>query len=228
MKKTVLILITLVSASISSVLAQKPAVVTTKKPGWHKIGEVTASFKNDNESIIVLGADEFTAVKLKVTDAPIHIQRAQVFYESGDMEEIEVSTDLQKGAETSAFNLKYPGKDINKVSFAYRTIANSKGEKAHLELLGLKGDLPKQDDAYRNDKGETRSETIGRKSEQWGNDVSEAAAKTMATITDQRHASKVGPHDETIFIDNYGKFYYINNEGNKVFVSNEQLKDKKK
>jgi hypothetical protein len=244
------VLLAIGSACINVAFAQKPAVVTTNEPGWHKIGDITASFKNQTESIVVLGADEFTAIKLKVTDAPIHISRLQVFYESGDMEEIEVASELQKGSETRTVNLKYPGKDINKIQFAYRTVANNKGDKAEVELYGLKTNQPMGDDAYRNDKGETPGDRIENKTEEAnnevredadktgdyvkdksndaGNGISEAAAKVMASITDQRYADKVGPHNETIFIDNYGKFYYINNEGNKVYVTKLQLKDKKK
>jgi hypothetical protein len=249
MKKVVLAIAVLVSFCVNSVFAQKPAVVTTNAPGWHKVGEITASFKNKTESIVVLGADEFSAIKLKVTDAPIHIQRIQVFYESGDMEELSAEKDLQKGEETRAMNLKYHGKDINKVQFTYRTLANSKGDKAHVELLGLKTDQPEGGDAYRNDKGETPGQRVDSatrhagneirndadktgqymkdKSNEAGNGISEAAAKVIATITDQKLADRVGPHDETVFIDNYGKFYYINNDGDKVYVTSAELKDKK-
>jgi hypothetical protein len=250
MRKIVFVLVILLAAGVNALFAQKPAVVATNEPGWHKVGEITANFKNQNESIVVLGADEFTAIKLKVKDAPIHIQRLQVFYESGDMEEIDVAAELQSGSETRSVNLKYPGKDINKVAFAYRTVSNAKGDKAQVELYGLKTDQPKGGDAYRNDKGETPGDRVNNAAENTGNEikedaddagqnikdesretgnrVSEAAAKVMATITDQRHADKVGPHGETIFIDNHGAYYYIDNDGNKVSVTKMQLKDKKK
>src|SRR3954464_2563736 len=99
MKRVILAIAVLASFCVNGSFAQKPAVVTTNAPGWHKVGEITANFKNQTESIVVLGADEFTAIKLKVIDAPIHIQRVQVFYESGDMEEMAVAKQLQKGEE---------------------------------------------------------------------------------------------------------------------------------
>src|SRR5688572_30962802 len=98
MKKAAVMILILVTAFVA--FAQKPAVVTNNEPGWQKIGEITASFKMQNESIVVLGADEFDAIRLKVTDAPIHIERVQVFYESGDLEEINVRNELQAGGQT--------------------------------------------------------------------------------------------------------------------------------
>jgi hypothetical protein len=131
--------------------AQKPAVVISNEPGWHKIGEISADFKMDSESISVHGADEFTAIKLKVTDAPLNIERLQVFYESGDMEEINVRSQINENAETSVINLKHPDRDIQKVTFTYKTVANSKGEKAEVELYGLKTNQPQGSDSYRKD-----------------------------------------------------------------------------
>src|SRR5436190_19037947 len=98
MKK--LILIMLVTAFCVNVNAQKPAVVVSGKPGWHKIGELTADFKVEKDAISVMGNDHFKSIKLKVTDAPIHIYDLVVFYEAGDNENIQVRQNLMKGEET--------------------------------------------------------------------------------------------------------------------------------
>jgi hypothetical protein len=123
---------------INTAFAQKPEVAISNKPGWHKIGEVTASFNDQSESISVLGADKFKAIKLKVTDAPINIESASIFYESGESEEIPVSHEMAKGTETRAFDLKSPAAGIKKVTFNYKTTANDRDKKAHVELYGLK------------------------------------------------------------------------------------------
>jgi hypothetical protein len=152
MKKAAIILLVLIAAMVKFGYAQKPAVVTKTEPGWTKIGEITASFKMQDESIVVLGADEFDAIKLKVTDAPINIERVQVFYESGDMEELDVRSELSAGGETRAMRLEQPNRDIKKVAFTYKTLANYNGEKAHVELHGLKTNSHKDGDkSYRND-----------------------------------------------------------------------------
>jgi hypothetical protein len=137
MKKTILLLFAFTFMQVNLAIAQKPGVVASKKAGWHKIGEITAAFKMENESIVVMGNDEFKSIKLKVTDAPINIEMLQVYYEDGDSEEIPVKSELKTGAETRVMDLK-ASKDIKKVSFTYKTIPNSKNDKAHVELWGLK------------------------------------------------------------------------------------------
>lgn len=208
--------------------AQKPAVVLDDDAGWQKIGETTASFKKQNESIHVMGADEFEAIKLKVTEAPLTIDRLQVFYESGEMEDIEVDSDIQQDGETQTFTLKNSDEDISKVAFTYNTSPNYRGEKATVQLFGLKADDDKNDNKSQNyrDKADAVKEDVGNTAERTGDKISEIGAKGEAAITDQRHETKVGPGGETVYIDNEGRFYYIDDEGEKEYVSEARLRDK--
>ena len=138
MKKIALIFFVFSALLVNAAFAQEPSVMLSDKPGWHKIGEVKADFKMENESISVLGKDRFKSILLKVTDARINIEGLQVFYESGDMEEFKVKNELKPGAETRKFDLKGGSQEIRKVTFTYKTVANEEEEKAHVELYGLK------------------------------------------------------------------------------------------
>jgi hypothetical protein len=138
MKKAVLVLAVLFAVLLNSAFAQEPSVMLSDKPGWHKIGEVKADFKMENESISVLGADKFKSILLKVTDAPINIERVQVFYESGQMEEFDVKNELKPNSETRKIDLKDGTQEIKNVTFTYKTVPNQQEEKAHVELYGLK------------------------------------------------------------------------------------------
>lgn len=221
---------------VNAAFPQKPTVVTDNKPGWRKIGEITASFKTETESIVVLGADEFSSIKLKVTDAPINLLHLQVFYENGDMEEIKVDHQLQAGTETRAFPLKNPYRDIQKVAFTYKTLPNAQDDKADVELYGLKTGLEGESDAYRKEreKAERDAEKAGKNadreaeepSDKAGDQVAETAGNIGAGIKDKVYADKVGPDGQTIYIDKHAKFYYINDEGKKVFILKRQMKDK--
>jgi len=137
MKKAILMLLVMVATQVSVLKAQTPGVVVSTKPGWHKIGETTASFKMENESIVVLGADKFKSIKLKVTDAAVNIISLDVYYESGAMEQIPVKSELKAGSETRDIALK-GDRELKKVVFTYKTVANSDKDKAHVELYGLK------------------------------------------------------------------------------------------
>ena len=256
--------------------AQKPAVVISNEPGWHKIGEITADFNMDSESISVHGADEFTAIKLKVTDASLNIERLQVFYESGDMEEINLRSQINENAESSVINLKHPDRDIQKVTFTYKTVPNATEDKAEVELYGLKTNQPQGRDTYRDERREAdedidratdnterdlkkAGDDVERKADEVGDDVereadevgddvkreaNEAEAEMKeegdkvenktkevlkdveSDIKDEKVEGKESPSGETVYIDEKGKYYYIDNAGNKVFIAKELLKDK--
>src|SRR5688572_14984670 len=138
MKKIILVFFAMSALLINTAFAQEPGIMLSDKPGWHKIGEVKADFKMENESISVLGKDKFKSILLKVTDASINIEGIQVFYESGDMEEFNVKNELKAGAETRKLDLKGGAPEIKKVTFTYKTVPNQQNEKAHVELYGLK------------------------------------------------------------------------------------------
>lgn len=138
MKKAAVIIAVLVLAIVNFTFAQEPAIITSDKPGWHKIGEVKASFKTESESISVFGKDQFKSIKLKVTDAPINIDKVIIMYESGEVQEIPVTGILKTGAETGEFRLKNPADELQKVTFTYKSEPNVDENKAHVELYGLK------------------------------------------------------------------------------------------
>ena len=137
MKKLILMM-SLVTATALSAIAQQPELITSNKAGWHKIGDVTANFKLDKDGITVLGRDRFKSIKLIVKDAPLEIFSVEVYYESGESEFIKVDQKLEKGESTRAIDLKGRDRELKKVVFVYKTIPNSKDEKSEIELYGLK------------------------------------------------------------------------------------------
>jgi len=136
--KTKIGFVMLFTAFCCSVFAQEPSVMLSNKPGWHKIGEVKADFKTEMESISVLGKDRFKSILLKVTDAPINILDVEVFYETGETEKVDVANELKPNSETRKIDLRGKDKEIQKVTFRYKTVPNADDEKAHVELYGLK------------------------------------------------------------------------------------------
>ena len=254
MKKLMLVIVLALFAwNIQPATAQKPGVVIGDEPGWQKIGETVASFKTQDESIAVIGADEFSALKIKVEDAPLEIERLQVFYESGEMEEIDVKKKIQAGEESEVFRLKHPDRDIQKVAFTYNTVPNAEGEKADIELYGLNPE-DRSAEAYRDDADRVENELeetgdeiereaeeaeadveesaektesdLERAADATGDAISETAAKAAAEIDDPKHDTKVGPDGQDIFIGDDSRYYYVNDEGKRVYVKKGQLKEK--
>ena len=248
MKKLICIMVTALFAfNIGVVHAQKPGVVLDNEEGWKKIGETVASFKSQDESIAVLGADEFAAIKIRVEDAPLHIERLQVFYESGDMEEIDVRKDISAGSESGVFRLKHPDRDIQKVAFTYNTAPNAGGEKADVELFGLKTGNEGESKAYREaeekaddtgDRLEAETEEaerdvereadeaedeIDQRAERTESDLERAAEKTGDAISET--ASKVAaeiddPRHETK-VGPDGQVIYIADDSRCYYISDE-------
>src|SRR3954466_12926928 len=112
MKKAILIVCMAFAPAmfIGNVFAQKPGVVTSDKAGWHKIAETTADFGKEKDEILVVGRDSYKALKLKETDAPIHIYNMAVVYgRNGGKEAIastEVPGDLMAAGESKVIHLK--------------------------------------------------------------------------------------------------------------------------
>lgn len=140
MKKTLIVILLAVAGSYGRVSAQTPAVITSDKAGWHKIGEKTVDFTKDRDEIVVLGNDRFASVKFKVTDAPIDLQDLEVYYESGDKQDIKILFPIKSPGESRVIDLNGGERSLKKIVFVYKTLPNSKDKKAHVEIWGLKKD----------------------------------------------------------------------------------------
>jgi hypothetical protein len=310
-------------------MAQKPTVVTGDEKGWYNIGKISASFKNERESIVVMGKDEFETIKLRVHDAPLNIDHMQVYFEGGKVQEINVKQPLKAGEETKEFDLNADNKEINKVVFYYSTAPHSGSDQATVELYGYKshkdgessrtgirddGDEVREDV---NDAADRTRDEIREESRDAGNEVEEAADETgdaareageevgegsdnlrddvrhesreagdkldeaaedveegaedvrdeardemneerdrnkgvsssredeleegadnlrdeadehgtklKSEITDRELEDKAGPDGQEIYIDDSANYYYVDERGNKVYVSEEQLTDR--
>lgn len=142
--KKVLIIIFLAAAGIgNTIMAQQPKIVVSDKTGWHKIGETTVKFDKEKDEIMIMGADKFASLKFKVTDAAIDLISADVYYDNGTSEKIDIHMPLKMSGETKVFNIKGGERDLKKVVLVYKTLPNSKDEKAHVEIWGLKTNADK-------------------------------------------------------------------------------------
>jgi hypothetical protein len=120
---------------------KKTAVMINDSKGWHKIGERPVDFVKDHDEIIVTGADRFTAIKFKVTEASIQLNSLEVFYESGDNQKIPVSSPIMAGTESRVIDLNGGERDLKKIVFEYKTIPNQTADRAVVEVWGLKKNM---------------------------------------------------------------------------------------
>ena len=116
-----------------------PAVVTADKTGWNKIGGRSVEFVRDRDEILVVGANRFSAIKFKAMDAPVHIMAVELQYAAGDNQKVSTGFVLEKGMESPEIVAdKGKERDLEKITFVYKTLPNSKNEKAAVEIWGYK------------------------------------------------------------------------------------------
>ena len=138
-----MIVLVAVIAILSRVYAQQPAVMASDTKGWHKIGETTVSFKSEKDEIMVMGADKFAKIKFKVEDEPINLQSLEVYYDKGDKQDIMVNMPIKAPGESRVIDLNGGERDLKKIVFVYKTMANNQDKKAHVEVWGLKTNADK-------------------------------------------------------------------------------------
>jgi hypothetical protein len=136
MKKIAMFVLMAMAIAYGSANAQ--SVVVSDKTGWHKIGSRTIDFKNDKDEITVLGADKFSSIKFKINDAPVNLKNVEVYYETGDNQNIEVNSPIGPEMESKAYDLNGSERSLKKITFDYNTLPNIKDEKAEIEVWGLK------------------------------------------------------------------------------------------
>lgn len=61
-----------------------------------------------------------------------------------------------------------------------------------------------------------------------GNKTAEVTKKGAARVTDKKSDQWMGPAGQTIYIDDLEKFYWINEKGKKIYVSESSLKPRSK
>jgi len=126
------------STDVANTGVPKPAIVMSDKTGWHKIGEVTADFKADKDELMVMGADRFSSIRFKVTDAPIEIRNITIYYADNTTQKIDLIMPLKAAEEGRVIDLTGGERDLKKIVFNYKTVPNSQSDKAHVEVWGLK------------------------------------------------------------------------------------------
>jgi len=67
---------------------------------------------------------------------------------------------------------------------------------------------------------------VNRDAKDVGHKTSEIAAKGKASIVDRKYDGKKGPGGQTVYIDKYSHYYYVNSKGHKYYMKKSQLRDK--
>jgi hypothetical protein len=139
MKKVLPILLLFIAGIYGTAGAQQTTVVNADTSGWYKIGQAQVDFKRDRDEIVVLGADRFKSIKLKVINSPIDLKDLEIYYETGNRQDVKINASLKVAGESEVIDLVGgESRSIKKIVIVYKTIANNMDLKAYVEVWGLK------------------------------------------------------------------------------------------
>lgn len=110
---------------------------TPSSQGWKFIGDKIAAYGVDRDVLWVTGNDNFRQVKIKVTDAPLHIIDMDIYFENGEKMNVALKNKFRQGQESRVIDLPGGVRQIKKIEFLYETIGVRKG-KARIGVWGKK------------------------------------------------------------------------------------------
>ena len=144
MKKVLTIILLAIAGSYGTANSQQTAVIASDTAGWCKIGVTTVDFQRDRDEILVLGADRFKSIKFKVIEAPLDLKDLEVYYESGNKQDIKINESIKAAGESRVIDLEGgEQRNLKKIVFVYKTLPNRNDVNAHVEVWGLKTNFNK-------------------------------------------------------------------------------------
>jgi len=105
-------------------------------PGkWRFIADKNVRYGPDHDVIIVTGNDNYSQLRLKVTDAPLKINDMKVHFENGNVFDVSIRNEIRQGGQSRVIDLPAGSRNIKKVEFWYSTIGTQQGT-ARVALWG--------------------------------------------------------------------------------------------
>ena len=102
---------------------------------WRFIGDKIAAYGVDRDVLWVNGNDAFRQIKIRVTNAPLHIIDMDVYFENGEKMNVALKNNFRQGQESRVIDFPGGVRQIKKIEFLYETIGVRKG-KARVAVWG--------------------------------------------------------------------------------------------
>jgi len=101
---------------------------------WSLIGEKKVSFLVDKDVMQVTGGGNYSQIKFKAKDGPVHLLNVSVHLENGDKIDVPINQKFPNGSESPVIDL--PGsRNIKKIELWYEMKGFSKG-KGRVQVWG--------------------------------------------------------------------------------------------
>jgi hypothetical protein len=111
--------------------AQRPA-----HADWRFIADKWVNYGVDRD-VILFGdlKDDFRQIKLRITDAPLHMYDMKIYFDNGDVQDVALKNNFRQGDETRVIDLAGGLRHLRKIEFWYETKGVRKG-KARVAVWG--------------------------------------------------------------------------------------------
>lgn len=127
MKKLIMSMLLTVAIGYGLALAQSTQTQTQDKsttgtmneqqPGWQKIGEKTIDLSKGHDELAFTTSETFKAIKVKAENAPVNLTDLQLFYDSGEKQDVAIDNPLTANGETPVINLNESDKGLKRIVF---------------------------------------------------------------------------------------------------------------
>lgn len=115
--------------------AASPAEMA-RPPRWEQLGMKKVNYRVDYDEIRITASEGgFTAVKLRVLQAPINMRRMVIHFGNGETQEVILKNNFPRGGESRVIDLKGGKRIIKKVVFWYDS-KNLARNRATIQLWG--------------------------------------------------------------------------------------------
>ena len=122
MKITLAAFAAMAAVAVSAPVSSADVVRPEAGAGWIYVGTTHAQHMNDHDTIIVTGPhNNFRALQIRVTDAPLHMQRMMVTYDNGEPEEMRIRFNIPKNGVSRAIPLRGGKRSVRQIDFWYDT-----------------------------------------------------------------------------------------------------------
>lgn len=126
----------LTTASFASKEAASHMSKIADGPKWEKLGSRMVNMKADHDEIIVTAHEGvFTAVKLKIMKAPIHLLNINIIFGNGSNKNVVFNKNFPAGSGTRIIDLPGNKRIIKKVNLNYKSQPSQSG-RAVISLWG--------------------------------------------------------------------------------------------
>lgn len=112
------------------------SVAHAQRGDWRFVADKWVNYGVDHD-VILFGdlKDDFRQIKLRITDAPLHMYDMKIYFDNGDVQDVALKNNFRQGDETRVIDLAGGLRHLRKIEFWYETKGVRKG-KARVAVWG--------------------------------------------------------------------------------------------